>query len=308
MSIEYVTNDIILRRIENLITDNKKSGGSLSVLESIDIGSQKTIKTSCHLSLFPMSQEIIRVYTGGEADIKRNYRFMVTVKKPNTLAATNLVNGLLNNIRILFNRNINKDLWRLGSKDKYPVYNTVISDIQLSEDKVLEDLTFSGHVDVSFLCKYEINSIPSYFDIKDSMKHEVNPKEISKTIVEILEKYAIGLGVKKVFLNSPVEEYPGISVFPGNSSLNRKFVGVNQLDNFFEVVLFTRDLSKDDVYNNLKLTDALLNILYINKGFSGRSYNTLFNGVQYGLIENNEEMVFVSSISIKTESFDQNIR
>jgi hypothetical protein len=298
-----------MQAIDRSIKANRKAQGSLSTLTDVAMAMDRKPTGYPILTTYPLSERLIRYYTGGICDVERIVRFEVQAVKPTAQTSFGMSTGLINNVRLHFSRMRNSDTWQLKNEAGQDiVFNTQVSEIK-THDPIAEvnAIYTASHIDVSFICQIRIDDLAP---LGSSGLTNTNMKELIKILSEILEGYKTTtlseIKTIKYGQVEPIKAFPAIAILSETADIKKKFSGVDVYDTNIAILAYS-ELFKlpESVYQNLDIIDKVRKIVFANKYILNRVYNYTINPIVHGIAEVGGKFVMSSQLAINTQSFEK---
>lgn len=301
----------LLQSVERLVIENSQSNQILKDLNDLEIGVDRKPTKYPYLIVYPVSETLKRLYTSnGYADVDRIIQFEVKVFKDSQEAAFGQANGIINNIKTLFTKRRNSEIWRV--KNQYGnkiVFNTKVEDISPEDPElVLDGLHLSAKINITFTGQIKINEF-SVIDGDRNLYESSSLKEIVKITYEILNRYKdTVLSPIKTFkygIIKAIHVIPALVVTANDAVIDNKYAGSDTYRTDLSVVVYSNLYGGvNNIYENLRLIDVTRKILFANKYFLNRGLDYNLNLIEYGVVEKGENLYFASRLNFQVWSYD----
>lgn len=299
----------LLSSLDFIIRDNNQNQGSLKDFKSLSIGIDISSTGYPFLILYPVYEKILRMYTGGFADVVRRVQCQIRCIKPTQDASFGQSNGLANNLKIFFNKRLNNKNWKIKSKltQEYITTNIKISDITFEAFvKVPEGVLSQSSLIFDFYSQIKIDTIAP---VSSQSLSTTSLKELTKIIYEILSNYKVSIlnNVKTFKYGSiePISYFPAVSVIPGSCDVSNRFAGSDSYNSEYFVHSIVELFNfPSNLYLSLDIIHKIRNILIANKYFSNKAFDYSVSDINYGPILIDDKNYFSSQLSVNASSFD----
>jgi hypothetical protein len=303
----------LLKSINKKIVDSISQGLSLAEVKSTSIGCDEYSTRYPYLTAIPVSEKLNRIYTNNFADVERTVTFSIRTIKPVATASFGQVNGLMNNLKNMFKRQNQSNLWQLRDLNSGNpiVFNSRVSEIKfLDHVNAPEGVIAEAVMDIAFNCQIRTDSIKP---VLSEDLGETNLKETTKIIHEILTRYKTSVfpTIKTLKYGSvePISYFPAIVVTPISADINTRFRGSDSYDGIYNVNVYTDFLNTpNSIYDNLNIIHRVRDILFANRFIFNRCFDYSLENIIIGTTTLENAGYFTSQLEVGLSSFESLIK